>query len=94
MTGLILIGYDGSADAQRAVEAAGTLDPDAALVVTVWQPSLAAADTAMPLGGAALPYPEQDEEREAAGPSRDRPGTRVRHPGPRGVGGPLRGVSA
>jgi nucleotide-binding universal stress UspA family protein len=44
MTGLVVIGYDGSADARDAVAfAAAALRADTALVVNVWQTALATA---------------------------------------------------
>jgi nucleotide-binding universal stress UspA family protein len=66
MAGLIVIGYDGSEDAAHAIDSAGrVLDADAALVVNVWMPGLAAADSVLPLGAAPPPLPDQDEQRES-----------------------------
>ena len=60
MTGLIVIGYDGSADARDAVAfAAGALRAETALVVNVWQPVLA---TAPPLAQPGVPLPPASEE--------------------------------
>jgi nucleotide-binding universal stress UspA family protein len=66
MAGLIVIGYDGSADAKRAIENASALDAEHALVVNVWQPGLAAGTAALPLGAEPLPSPGDDEKLEAA----------------------------
>jgi bifunctional N-acetylglucosamine-1-phosphate-uridyltransferase/glucosamine-1-phosphate-acetyltransferase GlmU-like protein len=50
MAGCVVIGYDGSDDARRAVEvAARVLGADAALVVNVWQGSLAASAATAPV---------------------------------------------
>ena len=63
MTGLIVIGYDGSADARDAVDfAAAALRGETALVVNVWQPALATAP-AIAQPGALLP-PASEEERQ------------------------------
>jgi nucleotide-binding universal stress UspA family protein len=64
MAGLVVIGYDGSADADRAVDlAAGLLRVDAALVVNVWSPAVAAAEVPVPAGA---PPPDADEHLERA----------------------------
>jgi nucleotide-binding universal stress UspA family protein len=69
MAGLVVIGYDGSGDAQRAIDvAASVLGADSALVINVWQGSLAAATAAAPLGVPVAPTPEDDDARlERAG---------------------------
>jgi nucleotide-binding universal stress UspA family protein len=60
MAGLVVIGYDGSHDAQRAVElAAAVLRADAALVVSVWSTA-----TAMTEPGAAFAAPTPPSEAE------------------------------
>jgi nucleotide-binding universal stress UspA family protein len=65
MAALVVIGYDGSADAERAVDlAAGLLRADAALVVNVWSPPVAAAEVPVPAG--APPPPDADEQLERA----------------------------
>jgi nucleotide-binding universal stress UspA family protein len=59
MAGVVVIGYDGSSDAQRAVDvAARVLRVDRALVVHVWHVPIAAIDQP-PL---AMPGPPTDEE--------------------------------
>jgi nucleotide-binding universal stress UspA family protein len=66
MPGLIVIGYDGSGDAAAAVAvAARTLDADAALVANVWLPGLAGGERVLPIGAAAPPVPDADEQLEA-----------------------------
>jgi nucleotide-binding universal stress UspA family protein len=63
MTGLIVIGYDGSSDARHAVAfAAAAVRAETALVVNVWQPALATAPP-MAQPGVALP-PTSEEERQ------------------------------
>jgi nucleotide-binding universal stress UspA family protein len=67
MSGLIVIGYDGSVDARRAVVAARAIDADRALVVNVWEPPLAVGAPPLALGaGPALPTPGEEERLEAA----------------------------
>jgi nucleotide-binding universal stress UspA family protein len=67
MAGLVVIGYDGSADARRAVDvAAGVLDADAALVINVWQGSLASPMATVPHGAPVAPTPEDDQRVERA----------------------------
>jgi nucleotide-binding universal stress UspA family protein len=67
MAGLVIIGYDGSGDAQHAVDvAAGVLGPETALVINVWQGSLAAAAGSSPLGGPVAPTPEENQRLERA----------------------------
>jgi nucleotide-binding universal stress UspA family protein len=74
--GPILIGYDGSDAARRAIrEAAQLFGPRQVLVATVWEPALAYGSAAMPSAGAELqPTPinieaarelEQDLEAQA-----------------------------
>jgi nucleotide-binding universal stress UspA family protein len=56
--GPVVIAYDGSAAARRAVaEAADLLRPRSALVVTVWEPGLAYVTAAIPLDGMMIPPP-------------------------------------
>jgi nucleotide-binding universal stress UspA family protein len=51
MNGLLVIGFDGSPDAEHAIDVAGRVaSARSAVVVTAWHPSLGAADAA-PLGG-------------------------------------------
>lgn len=65
MPRLIVIGYDGSQDAQRAIDAAAILDADTAVIAHVWIPVPALASTTMPLGGAGIPIGlDQDSELE------------------------------
>src|ERR671922_1430837 len=60
MAGVVVIGYDGSHDAQRAVDvAAGALRVDAALVVNVWSSAVATTQPAAPL---AVPLPPSEAE--------------------------------
>jgi nucleotide-binding universal stress UspA family protein len=60
MAGLVVIGYDGSHDAQRAVEfAAAVLRADTALVVNVWS-----TGTAMPQPGTPFGAPSPPSEVE------------------------------
>jgi nucleotide-binding universal stress UspA family protein len=60
MAGVVVIGYDGSQDAQRAVDvAAGALRVDAALVVNVWSTAVATMQPAAPL---AAPSPPSEAE--------------------------------
>lgn len=66
MADTIVIAYDGSQDAQRAIAAAATLRADAAVVVHMWRPSVAAATPALPLGGETLPTPGDDAHLEDA----------------------------
>jgi nucleotide-binding universal stress UspA family protein len=56
MAGLVVIGYDGSPDAQRAIDlACGTLRADAALVVNVWSIPITATQPGAPFGAPAPP---------------------------------------
>jgi nucleotide-binding universal stress UspA family protein len=67
MSGLIVIGYDGSVDARRAVAAARAMDAERALVVNVCEPPLAAGTSPLPMGaGQVLPTPDDEARREAA----------------------------
>jgi nucleotide-binding universal stress UspA family protein len=60
VAGLVVIGYDGSHDAQRAVDlAAAALRVDAALVVNVW-----GTPVAMPQPGAPIAAPSPPSEAE------------------------------
>lgn len=66
MPRLVIVGYDGSPDAKRAIDFAATrLDAGAARVVTVWEPGLAAAQAAPMLGAPVPPSPEVDRRLEA-----------------------------
>lgn len=59
MAGLVVIGYDGSHDAQRAIEiAAAVLRADAALVVNVWSTPIAVTQ---PGAGFGAPPPPPSE---------------------------------
>jgi nucleotide-binding universal stress UspA family protein len=56
MAGLVVIGYDGSSDAQRAVElAAAVLRADAALVVNVWSTVTTMTQPGTPFGAPSPP---------------------------------------
>jgi len=69
MAGLVVIGYDGSSDADHAIDfAAARLGPAPARVVTVWESGLAAgqAQAAPALGAPAVPSPEDERRLEAA----------------------------
>ncbi len=67
MPQLVIVGYDGSPDAERAIDFAATrLDAGAARVVTVWEPGLAAAQATPTLAGPVPPSPEEDRRLEAA----------------------------
>jgi nucleotide-binding universal stress UspA family protein len=69
MPGLVIIGYDGSPDADHAIDfAAARLGPAQARVVTVWESGLATpqAQAAPALGAAAVPSPEDEARLEAA----------------------------
>jgi nucleotide-binding universal stress UspA family protein len=67
MPELVIIGYDGSHDADLAVDfAAAKLSAQKARVVTVWEPGLAAADVTPVPGAARLPSPEEDARFEEA----------------------------
>ena len=60
MAGVVVIGYDGSQDAQRAVDvAARALRVDAALVVNVWSTAMA---TTQPAASLAAPSPPSEAE--------------------------------
>lgn len=55
---MILIAYDGSADARRAIDCAGQLmSGEPATVLTVWEPII----NAVPLGGPGMRYGWSDE---------------------------------
>jgi nucleotide-binding universal stress UspA family protein len=65
MAGLIVIGYDGSPDAQRAIDVAGTLKAADALIVNVWRPTPAVSAATVPLGAApVLPLREEYDRLE------------------------------
>ena len=60
MAGLVVIGYDGSEDAQHAIDlASGVLRADAALVVNVWSIPIAATQPGTPFGA---PTPPSEAE--------------------------------
>ncbi len=64
---LIVIGYDGSADAGHAIDAAArVIGAGTALVAHVWLHGLAGGETTLPLAAAPPPLIEQDEQLEAA----------------------------
>jgi nucleotide-binding universal stress UspA family protein len=83
MPGLIVIGYDSSIDARRAIEAARILDAQRALVVNVWQPPLAAGTAGLPFGAPAeLPAPGDEQQlQEAAQRTAQEGVTRAREAG-------------
>jgi nucleotide-binding universal stress UspA family protein len=67
MPKLVIVGYDGSPDAERAIDFAATrLDAEAARVVTVWESGLAVAQAAPPVPGPVPASPEEDRRLEAA----------------------------
>ena len=67
MPQLVIVGYDGSPDADRAIDfAASRLGAGAARVVTVWEPGLAAAQPAPTLAVPVPSSPEEDRRLEAA----------------------------
>lgn len=96
MIGLVVIGYDGSPDARRAVDlAAGALRPDAALVVNVWAGSLAATHVPVPLGVPSPPTSEEEAGLEhAARRVADEGAARARDAGLAAEGAVRRGASA
>jgi nucleotide-binding universal stress UspA family protein len=62
MSGLIVIGYDGSDDARHAIDAAATiLRATEAVVANVWRPAVVPATT-VPPGAPATPLPSDEEE--------------------------------
>jgi nucleotide-binding universal stress UspA family protein len=67
MPNLVIVGYDGSPDADHAIDfVAARLGAAAAVVVTVWQSGLAAGEGAPALGAPVPPSPEEDRRLEAA----------------------------
>jgi nucleotide-binding universal stress UspA family protein len=63
MAGLVIIGFDGSPDAENAIDvAAGVLSADSALVVTAWHLPIAAVETPIPPVGAPTAPPIEDED--------------------------------
>jgi nucleotide-binding universal stress UspA family protein len=66
MPGKIVIAYDGSRDARRAVEAAAILRADSAIVAHVWQPGLAAPAAPVPFDGGTVPARQDDARLERA----------------------------
>jgi hypothetical protein len=79
----LVIGYDGSVDANRAVAAARTLDADHALVVSVWHPPPVTGTAGVPLGAAPVPPAPGEKERleEAARRTADQAGRPVQDAG-------------
>jgi nucleotide-binding universal stress UspA family protein len=62
MSGLIVIGYDGSNEAGHAIDAAATiLRATGAVVANVWRPAVVAA-TSTPLAAPATPLPNDEED--------------------------------
>ena len=67
MAGLVVIGYDGSDDAQRAVDlAAGALRADAAIVVNVWSIPITAMQPGTPFGAPSPPSETELQRSEQA----------------------------
>ena len=67
MAQLLVIGYDGSHDADLAIDfAAAKLGAERARVVTVWEVGLAAAEVAPALGAMSPPSPEDEAQLEDA----------------------------
>ena len=67
MAGLVVIGYDGSDDAQRAVDlAAGALRADAAIVVNVWSIRVTATQPGTPFGAPSPPSEAELQRSEQA----------------------------
>jgi nucleotide-binding universal stress UspA family protein len=67
MAGLVVIGYDGSDDARRAVDlAAGALRADAALVVNVWRIRVTATQPGAPFGAPSPPSETELQRSEQA----------------------------
>jgi nucleotide-binding universal stress UspA family protein len=63
MAGLAIIGFDGSPDAEHAIDvAAGVLSADSALVVTAWHLPIAAVEAPIPPVGAPAAPPLEDED--------------------------------
>jgi nucleotide-binding universal stress UspA family protein len=67
MAGLVVIGYDGSPDARRAVDAAARLlRADAALVVNAWSIPIAFTQPGASLGAPLLPTEQEQDRLEQA----------------------------
>jgi len=66
VAGLVIIGFDGSPDAEHAIDVAtGALSADSALVVTAWHLPIAAVETAIaPVGAPTAPPLEDEDELE------------------------------
>jgi nucleotide-binding universal stress UspA family protein len=63
MAGLVIIGFDGSPDAEHAIDVAGrALTADSALVITAWHLPIAALDSRVPPVGAPVAPPLEDED--------------------------------
>ena len=96
MAGLVVIGYDGSHDAQRAVDlAAAALRADAALVVNVWSIPIAMTQPGAAFG-APLPPSEAELQRmeQAARHVADEGAARARQAGLNAEAIVARGASA
>jgi nucleotide-binding universal stress UspA family protein len=67
MAGLVVIGYDGSHDAQRAIDlAGGALRADAALVINVWSIPMTATQPGAPFGAPTPPIEAELQRFEQA----------------------------
>jgi nucleotide-binding universal stress UspA family protein len=63
MPGLVIIGFDGSPDAEQAIDvAAGVLKADSAMVVTAWHLPIAAGEMSLPPVGAPTAPSLQEED--------------------------------
>src|SRR5215217_5550645 len=83
MAELVVIGYDGSHDARRAIDlAGGALRADAALVVNVWSVPITATQPGAPFGAPAPPS-EAELQRFEQGARRlaEEGAARARHAG-------------
>jgi nucleotide-binding universal stress UspA family protein len=69
MAGLVIIGFDGSPDAEHAIDvAARVLAADSALVITAWHLPIAAVDSPLaPVGVPAAPALEDEDELRRRG---------------------------
>ena len=67
MAELVVIGYDGSDDAQRAIDlAGGALRAEAALVVNVWSVPITVTQPGAPFGAPAPPFEAELQRFEQA----------------------------
>jgi nucleotide-binding universal stress UspA family protein len=96
MTGLVVIGYDGSPDAQRAVDVAvRALRADAALVVKVWSVPITLTQPGAPFGVPSPPIePEQHRLEQAARRVAEEGAARAREAGLAAEPAVARGASA